>query len=196
MLNRNLLLVSVDQILEISELVRPHLPDEVKKDLDELVRNTARTNFKAPGFQRPELPPDATPEQRQEHLADKLNEAFSSNNGVSPIQALAAITVNDLSHVLARCIEEGAIQKDQLTPSTLRDILEKVEIDLAWLPDAFDRETVESSILPELGLSCDINTPDPDWTDDDEGPLTEMYENMSRIEGMDFWMDTQPDDWG
>jgi len=69
-------------------------------------------------------------------------------------------------------------------------------IDLAWLPDAFDHETVESSILPELGLSCDINTPDPDWTVHDEGPLTEMYENMSRIEGMDFWMDTQPDDWG
>ena len=99
-----------------------------------------------------------------------------------------SITWGQVAEVLAQTLSDHGIAAGQVEDDLVLDLAQRVESALEMEDILHWREIVRFSATASPGLYALYQPPEPD--SDDEGPLTELFENSTRLgDDEGYWVD-------
>jgi hypothetical protein len=119
-------------------------------------------------------------------LAFEISKLLAHNG--YPVDAPAfSVTWGQLAELIAQIVLSHNLAADQLTEETIVDLTNAVRQDLFQMDPKDWHEIVLDRVMTNQAINPALWEPD---NEPDEGPLTEQYENATRLGDDDaFWVD-------
>lgn len=119
-------------------------------------------------------------------LAFEISKLLAHNSYPADAPAFS-VTWGQLAELIAQIVLSHNLAADQLTEETIVDLANAVRQDLLQMDPKDWHEIVLDRVMTNQAINPALWEPD---TEPDEGPLTEQYENATRLGDDDaFWVD-------